>query len=95
MFSEHSENVFTIKFIKTQTTVITMIDTTIVKMNKASDKICSINYLRFSSMTSEMSFSAAQSLHKMKSIFHESIVKNLQNIEDIKTFLTFMTEQYV
>jgi hypothetical protein len=65
-------------------TAILTINTTIIMMNKASDKACSINYLKLQSTTILIQSSSAQFIHKVKLIFMNTI-ENLKNIKNIKT----------
>jgi hypothetical protein len=51
MFNKYSKKASTINTAESQTAVISTINTTIVTMNKASDKACSINYLKLQSTT--------------------------------------------
>jgi len=46
MFTEHLKKAFIINTAESWTTVSSTIYTTIIIMNKASDKTCSINYLK-------------------------------------------------
>jgi len=65
-------------------TVISTICITIVTMNKASDKACSISYLKLQLIKISVQLLSAQFTHKVKLIFHENIIENLRNIKDIK-----------
>jgi len=85
MFTEQSKKTSIINTAESQMTVISTICTMIVTMNKASDKACSISYLKLQSTTISVQLSSAQSIYKVKLIFYEDTIENLKNIKEIKT----------
>jgi len=85
MFNECLKKTSIINTAKSQTTAISMICTTIVMMNKASDKAHNISYLKLQLMKISMQLLSIQFIHKVKLIFHENTIENLKNIKDIET----------
>jgi hypothetical protein len=78
--STNIQKASTINTAELQTAVISTINTTIVTMNKASDKACS-SYLKLQSTTILMQSSSAQSIHKVKLIFYEDTIENLKTLK--------------
>jgi len=85
MFTEHLKKTSIINTAESQTAVTSTICTTIIIMNKASDKACSINYLKLQSIEISVQSLLTQFIHKVKLIFHENTIENFRNIKDIKT----------
>jgi len=84
MFTEHLKKTSIINTAKSQTAVTSMICTTIVMMNKASDKACNNSYLKLQSTEISVQSLSAQFIYKVKLIFYEDTIENFRNIKNIE-----------